>query len=372
MKKLLVFHPALMPYRVDFFRHLQAHFQLSLYFTSAKNTNQELNQAVLVKRLGFSPNYWLTGFKVGKRIVRLGMGKIIAGERPDLVFAPEFTFITLSVLWTRLWSAKKYKVYVLCDDSYPIASDGRKGIRRLIRAWVLKHIDGLVLTGERVKEWYAAHYPDLQCIVFPILQEETLFRRRLENVLPLSGFLADKFGLTNKKIFMYVGRFVAVKNLPFLLQAFARYCLVHPETVLVMVGEGEQKSVLEQLASRLGIRSQVCFVGHYEDDELLAWYNIGQVLVLPSVYEPFGCVVNEALLGGLYVLASTEVGSNGLLSETSGRVFSLSSTDSLEACLVTYGDRIEPLAVPVRLKRNLMPVTFLAEFGKIETLACER
>lgn len=370
MKKLLVFHPALMPYRVDFFRYLQAHFQLSLYFTTAKNTNQELDQAVLIGRLGFRPHYWLTGFKMGRRIIRLGMGKIIAEERPDLVFAPEFTFITLSILLARIFSPKKYKVYVLCDDSYPIASGGRKGIRRLIRDVVLKQIDGLVLTSERVKNWYAARYPDLEYVVFPILQEETLFRKRLENSLPLSRRLVDTFGLRDKKVFMYVGRFAPVKNLPFLLQAFARYSPTHPEAILVMVGEGEQKSILEQLAFRLGISSRVCFAGHYEDDALLAWYNIGQVLVLPSVYEPFGCVVNEALLGGLYVLASTEVGANGLLSEASGRVFSLSSTADLEACLAEYGDRIEPVTMPLRLKRNLLSLSFREEFEKIKALAC--
>lgn len=368
MKKLVIFHPALMPYRVDFFRHLRAHFQLSLYFTTAKNTNQELNQSVLIERLGFRPNYWLTGFKVGKRIVRMGMGKIIDKEKPDLVFAPEFTFITLSVLFARILARKKYKVYVLCDDSYPIALVGRKGIRRLIRKFVLKQIDGLVLTSQQVKEWYHTHYPHLHYLVFPILQEDTLFRQRLESSLPLSKRFAEIFQLTNKKIFMYVGRFTPVKNLPFLLQAFAKYCPEDPDAILVMVGDGEQKKALEQLAIELGIGSHLRFVGHYEDNALLAWYNIGQVLILPSVYEPFGCVVNEALLGGLYVLASTEVGANGLITHSSGRIFSLVSTVDLEACMKDYGDRVQPLSIPMSVKPNLMSITFQSEFQKFKAL----
>lgn len=369
MKKLVIFHPALMPYRVDFFRALRAHFDLSLYFTTSKNTNQELNQRILIDRLGFCPHYCLRGFKIGKRIVRVGIGKIIAREKPELVFAPEFTFITLTVLLARFLRRKRYKAYVVSDDNYSIASGNRTGIRRFIRWLVLKRIDGLILTNEEVKQWYQVRYPKLQYLVFPILQEDLLFRTRLEKSLPISSCFTEKFKLLGKKVFLYVGRFAEVKNIPFLLDAFAAYCATQADAILVMIGEGEQKNELMHLVMQKGLTSHICFAGHYEDNELLAWYNIGQVLILPSRYEPFGCVVNEALLAGVYVLASNEVGAKCLLSEEAGTIFSLQSIDELTCALKHFGNRLQPVALPLSLKRNLMKVSFLEEFEHLKVLA---
>ena len=360
MKKVLVFHPALMPYRIDFFRHLNMCTDLRLYFTTKENSNQKLDQNILIKRLGFSPNYCLKGFKIGQRIIRTGLKKILDREHPDLVFIPEFTFIALKVV----------KIYSLCDDSISIAKGERKGIRWLVRWLVLRQIDGVVLTSDVVKQWYSSHYPKLDYIVFPILQEEILFRMRLEKSLIISEQYVQRLNLEGKKIFMFVGRFAKVKNLRFLLEVFSLYLPLHNDTQLVLVGDGECKDELEQLSFNLGISQAVSFVGHYQDKELLAWYNVGQVFVLSSFYEPFGCVVNEALLSGLYVLTSTEVGASALLSETSGSIFSLQSKEELFKVIETYGEQIQPIKMPLHLKPNLMTISFDFAFESIKKISC--
>jgi glycosyltransferase involved in cell wall biosynthesis len=91
-----------------------------------------------------------------------------------------------------------------------------------------------------------------------------------------------------------------------LLQAFAE---AGPEgSILVFAGEGPQRGQLEAEAAKLGIQQRVKFLGFVNQSQLPALYSAADVLVLPSVYEPFAVVVNEAMCCGCPVIVSDQVG----------------------------------------------------------------
>ena len=105
--------------------------------------------------------------------------------------------------------------------------------------------------------------------------------------------------------FIFVGRLIPPKNLPFLLNAFAEISAEAPEWGLVLLGEGEQKGELQRLAQdNTAIRFEAG-VPWYEVAEYLA---LADVLVLPSESEPWGLVVNEAMICGLPVVVSEPSG----------------------------------------------------------------
>lgn len=91
-----------------------------------------------------------------------------------------------------------------------------------------------------------------------------------------------------------------------LLEAFARAKLSN--ALLVIAGEGPLRGGLEKLAESLGIASQVRFLGFVNQSQLPAIYAAADVMVLPSEYEPFAVVVNEAMCCGCPVIASDQVG----------------------------------------------------------------
>lgn len=119
---------------------------------------------------------------------------------------------------------------------------------------------------------------------------------------------ADR-GLAPKN-FIYVGRLIAEKNLNRLLAAFeeARSTMKNgSEWGLILLGEGAQKSALQRqvLGSAL---SNVYFLPGVPWYEVPAALALADVLVLPSYSEPWGLVVNEAMVCGLPVLVSERCG----------------------------------------------------------------
>ncbi len=91
-----------------------------------------------------------------------------------------------------------------------------------------------------------------------------------------------------------------------LLRAFAKVTLSN--AILVFAGDGPLRSQLESEAATLGIASSVQFLGFVNQTQLPAVYTSADLLVLPSVYDAFGVVVNEAMLCGCPVVVSDRVG----------------------------------------------------------------
>jgi glycosyltransferase involved in cell wall biosynthesis len=112
------------------------------------------------------------------------------------------------------------------------------------------------------------------------------------------------------KVLLYVGRFSPEKNLGWLLRAFRRVQQdpENPRMILDLVGYGPLEDELRELAKALGISPLVRFRGKFLQAELRAIYRSADALILPSVIEPWGLVVNEAMLCGLPVLVSTQCG----------------------------------------------------------------
>ncbi len=94
-----------------------------------------------------------------------------------------------------------------------------------------------------------------------------------------------------------------------LLLAFAKLSADEKaRAVLVYAGEGHQRAELEKRASSLGITDRVRFLGFVNQSQLPGVYTAADLMVLPSEYEPFAVVVNEASCCGCPVAVSDRVG----------------------------------------------------------------
>jgi glycosyltransferase involved in cell wall biosynthesis len=110
--------------------------------------------------------------------------------------------------------------------------------------------------------------------------------------------------------FIYVGRLSAEKNVDTLLLAFGRVKRgnTHGDSWgLIIVGDGPEKDRLRRLASGQAVED-VHFVGGQPWKRVPTYYALSNVLVLPSFSEPWGLVVNEAMVCGLPVVVSDRCG----------------------------------------------------------------
>jgi glycosyltransferase involved in cell wall biosynthesis len=90
------------------------------------------------------------------------------------------------------------------------------------------------------------------------------------------------------------------------LRAFAKAGV--EGSFLVFAGDGPLRHDLEAEARSLGVANSVRFLGFVNQSNLPAVYRSCDLLVLPSEYEAFGLVVNEAMLCGCPVIVSDRVG----------------------------------------------------------------
>jgi glycosyltransferase involved in cell wall biosynthesis len=110
---------------------------------------------------------------------------------------------------------------------------------------------------------------------------------------------------TGDVVFGYVGRFAPVKDLPTLITAFGLVASRIPRARLVLVGDGELRPTLEQLAATLGVADLVRFTGWRRD--LTAVYGSIDISVLSSLNEGTPVALIEAMAAARPVIA-TDVG----------------------------------------------------------------
>jgi glycosyltransferase involved in cell wall biosynthesis len=173
--------------------------------------------------------------------------------------------------------------------------------------------------------------------------------------------LIRKHGLTGKKVLLSVGRLTRAKRYDRLIRAFANFCAGMQDVVLVLVGDGEERDRLEALVEELGIRGRVVFGGHLEGDRLFAWYVLAACFALPSEFEPWGAVINEALVAGVPVVCSDKVGASEWIIDASvGEVVDASDELALTNGLIQRlaSARAVTTETPHSLRDSLMPQTF--------------
>ncbi|MEM2369302.1 MAG: glycosyltransferase family 4 protein [Candidatus Bathyarchaeia archaeon] len=108
----------------------------------------------------------------------------------------------------------------------------------------------------------------------------------------------------SERIVLFIGRLVPQKGVEYLIMAAPKIFERHPETRIIVVGNGWIKDRLQGLAYSTGYPHRIMFLGFLSDQDLTELTMSSDVLVIPSVYEPFGIVALEGMAAGVPVVAS--------------------------------------------------------------------
>jgi glycosyltransferase involved in cell wall biosynthesis len=155
--------------------------------------------------------------------------------------------------------------------------------------------------------------------------------------------------------FLYVGQLIDRKNVHSLIRALANV----PSARLTVVGAGPERVPLERLATNIG--AQVTFHGPASYDELPDIYAAHECLVLPSMQEVWGLVVNEALAAGLRVIVSQNAGVAAEITGAPGVLLTDHSPNALEAALKRAASGALEPADPMRFRSAPWTVPYFAD-----------
>ena len=251
---------------------------------------------------------WSTHPSVSVRLPRsdfwtqltIGLTRELERLRPDVVLSKSWNPFILEAL---VWKALRRRSFLMWSESNRSSGLLRGRASQLLRRSVLRSSDRIVTIGSQATAWITedlrvpADKVTTSCLPSGFADEartQGLFRR------------IGRFDASAPR-FLFVGRLVALKQLPRLVDAFTTIRRDHRGATLTVVGDGPMRAELE--ARTGGRESGVTFAGWAEGNELRTVLREHDVLVLPSEREVWGLVVNEALSHGLYVIATDAVGS---------------------------------------------------------------
>ena len=239
----------------------------------------------------------------------------------------------LRAYWQAVRACRRLNVPVLVrGDSQlhaprPLAARAAKAV---FYPFLQRMFDGFLAVGQRNRE-YLLRYGVSQTRIFdaPHCVDVTGFARAAERAdvaVTRRTFGADEA----VRVILFVGKFIAEKNLPTLIEAARGWKDRQPRTEVWLAGSGPLETELRASAQDLPVR----FLGFRNQSELPALYAAADVLVLPSVSETWGLVVNEAQACGTPVVVSDAAGcAPDLACQPCGRTYRASDPAALYAAV---------------------------------------
>lgn len=252
------------------------------------------------------------------------MLRALKKENPDIIYIGGYFHISY---WVALFWAKLNNKKIILEMDSNKFDHKRVFVKELIKKFFVKFVDVGITYGELSKSYFIElGLSENKIAIKPNVTDSSLFKMTV-----------DKHNFRKKYNFVYVGRFSKEKNLILLLSAFnkAKYNDLSDDWGLVLVGSGEQEKELKEHIELNKIHD-VEFVGFIDKNELAKYYTASTVFVLPSISEPWGLVVNEAMACGKPIIISSQCGCSLDLVDNNGYIFNPWNQEELSKIMKDY------------------------------------
>jgi glycogen(starch) synthase len=188
-----------------------------------------------------------------------------------------------------------------------------------IEWWSMYEANRVIVCSESMKNEICDHFnlPQDKVDVIPNAIDATKYQIPVDREA-----VRQRYGVgCDEKLVLCVGRLVPQKGIEYFIQAIPLIAKRYPEAKFVIVGEGWSRDILEEEAQASGHNKKIKFTGFASDLEVIELMTSADVLVVPSIYEPFGIVALEGMATGVPVVASNVGGLSEVIEHDKTGVF---------------------------------------------------
>ena len=280
----------------------------------------------------------------GPKAVSFWHGGLSERLRPD----------RFNILWTHGYShptnaraiaiahRRGIKVLMRGESTLKSGSDAplRKALKLRFLRWCFPRCAGFLSIGAMNREFYRAHgIGEDRLFEVPYAVDNEFFQGKTRQARPHRESLRESLGLEpGRPIILFAGKLLPHKRPADLLEAYTRLSAdgSEPHPYLLFAGSGVEQ---ERLAARVAATGwgSVRLLGFQNQTELPRLFDLCDLFVLPSDFEPWGLVVNEVMNAGKALLVSDAAGCapDLVVPGGNGWLFRAGDIESLAAALRT-------------------------------------
>jgi glycosyltransferase involved in cell wall biosynthesis len=276
---------------------------------------------------------WINIFK----LIKILAFKIYSELKPDIIIS-SLVYANLIVIISRKFSPIKPPI-IITEQNNTLQAQNNFRILKIKTLWWIKRIypqaDEIIAVSKGVAKDLAKSFgvPKDKIQVIYNGTDLAFIKNAVQEPV-------DNIALTrgNAPVIIACGRLQYQKNYPLLLEAFAK-TLKHIDSRLLILGQGEDRSSLEELVARLGIRERVVFLGFQKNP--YKYLAVSDIFVLSSRWEGAPNVLLEAMACGVPVISTRcHYGPEEII------------TDGVNGLLVPVGDKDAMADAIIRLLKD--------------------
>lgn len=176
--------------------------------------------------------------------------------------------------------------------------------KKYLQSKIKQNATVLLACGEEAAKWlYKSQWKEAIIIKNGVNIEKFKFSEKKRKKIRKELDINDETLLIG-----HIGRFSKVKNQEFLVKIYKEYERNNHNSLLIMVGKGEEKEKIEKLVNSEHLESKIKFLGLRQDTDSI--YSAMDYMIFPSLYEGISIALIEAQISGLKILASDTIDKN--------------------------------------------------------------
>ncbi|NJN58301.1 MAG: glycosyltransferase family 4 protein [Leptolyngbyaceae cyanobacterium SL_5_9] len=307
------------PYQRDLFYALSQHPEINLkvYYLESGCADSPWSQKALQPYEKVLPGLFLA-WGLSRFHLNWHLPKV---QDADVVILNGYQNLTSQLL---LWLYARRVPCIFWGEKIVAASEGVKGKLQKVLAQALKQCRAIVAIGSRAQQDYQQRFPHHSIFNIPYYCN-------------LSEFQATVQRPRDPVTILFCGQMIERKGVDLLLQAFDRLLQTGVKARLLLVGrEAELPEMMRSLSPQA--KQHIEYAGFHDPEYLPQFFEQADLFVLPSRYDGWGVVVNQALGAGLPIICSDAVGAAEDLVEpgVNGAIVPAGDVDALYTALAKY------------------------------------